>query len=256
MKAATPWRWCAAAGVVAFLCSWGFGRIPGLIACGPTNGLGPIIAFEFVRSPADVLALFGSEPCRSTLVGAQKIGLLLDGLGFIPAYTAFLACAALGCSPTKAGAQEGAARNWAPAFAGERLWAVVVIVGLIIAGLCDEIEGGLLYAILRDLPGTQPTIDTLWWAVHAKFALLGLGTLGIGGLIVMMKRPLAMLGGVIVGVGALKALYGLIVDLPGMMGGFTIAWVTILLAAFVASVRPSLFSGRDAQPPAPATPIP
>jgi hypothetical protein len=251
---ARAWRWCAAAGVAAFLCSWGFGRIPGLVACGPSGGLGPIIAFEFVSTPGDVAALFGSEPCRSTLVSAQKIGLLLDGLGFIPFYTAFLVLAAFGSSPAKAGVQPRAARKWAPAFAGEQPVRALIILTLIVAGLCDEVEGGILYAILGDLPGTQPLIDALWWPVHVKFALLSLGTFGIGALLARTLRPIGVVAGSVVAGGAAKALHGLAVDLPAMMGGFTIAWMTILLCALAGAVRPSLFSARVAPPRAQASP--
>src|SRR4051812_32811233 len=83
----TAWRLCVLAGLVAFACSWAFGRIPGLAACGMFDGsarLGPILAFELARTPGDVAALFGSGACRATLVGAQNSGLWLDALGFIP----------------------------------------------------------------------------------------------------------------------------------------------------------------------------
>jgi len=41
MTMRTAWRWCAAIGIIAFICSGLFGRIPGLVACGPTGGLAP-----------------------------------------------------------------------------------------------------------------------------------------------------------------------------------------------------------------------
>jgi len=231
MSQAATWRWCAAAGVAAFLCSVALGLIPDLIACGPTGGLGPILAFEFARSPADVAALFGGEPCRSTFVGAQKIGLLIDGLGFVPAYVAFLSCAGLAL--------------------GSRILPIVFVL----AGLADEIEGGLLYAILSDLPGTQTTIDALWWAVHLKFALLAGGALGISVLLLARWRWLPGVVSLIVGLGAMTAFAGLLDGpSPVMMIGFTISWATILLAAFVGVARPSLFSARAAPPQAPGSP--
>ncbi|URW74612.1 hypothetical protein M9980_08480 [Sphingomonas donggukensis] len=254
MTPANAWRWCAAAGVAAFLCSWGFGQIPGLVACGPTGGLGPIIAFEFVRSPAHVAMLFGAEPCRSALVAAQKTGLLLDALGFIPAYAAFLVFAALACSPAKAGVQSRAAHSSAPAFAGERIrW--LVIGAILLAALCDQIEGALLYRILADLPGPPTLIDALWWPVHIKFALLAAGTAGIAILLLSHMRLPGFVAALFVTIGVCTAVAGwLNGPSPVMMLGFTISWVTILLSALLASWRPSLFSARAAPPPVPAPP--
>ncbi|QNA86213.1 hypothetical protein G4G27_21175 [Sphingomonas sp. So64.6b] len=226
MSDRTAWRFCAAAGVVAFFCSWLFGQIPGLVACGPTGGLSPIIAFEFVRTPADVATLFGSDPCRSALVAAQKTGLLLDEFGFIPAYTAFLV---LG--------------TWATRARG--FWPMAVVVALTIAGVSDEVEGVILYFILRDLPGTQTLIDWLWWAVHVKFVLLALGTMCIGPLLALSKGRLAGFFGIPIWAGAVAAFYGL-GHFPNttMMTGFVLAWVALLVAALIASFAPRFFSPR------------
>ena len=236
MTTGHAWRRCAAAGVATFLCAWGFGRIPGLIACGPTHGVGPVLTFEFVQSPAGVAALFGVEPCRSVFAAAQKYGLLLDALGFIPAYTAFLILAAI------AGTGKHPIRKH-------------IIAAIAIAGLCDQVEGALLYRILSDLPGDQALIDALWWPVHVKFALLAAGTLGIAVLLLANRR----IGGIVaagpIGLGALTAMAGLI-DSPSpvMTTGFAIAWITLLLCALAGSGRASLFSARAGPPPAPAPP--
>src|ERR1700710_155138 len=99
MTSRTAWRLCALAGLIAFVVSWSFGRIPGLVACGPASGgLGPIIAFELARTPAEGAAMFGADPCRPTWGGAQCPGLCLDGLGFPPSYPAFLTPAAAAAS--------------------------------------------------------------------------------------------------------------------------------------------------------------
>ena len=236
MTAATSWRWCAVAGVVAFLCSWGFGQIPGLVACGHSGGLGPIIAFEFVRSPADVAALFGSEPCQSTLVAAQRTGLLLDGLGFTPAYVAFLSFAAR-------------------AVGGPHPLAKAVVIVIIVAGLADEIEGILLYRILGDIPGTQALIDALWWPVHVKFALLAVGGFGIAILLLAHRYISGIVAALAITIGSCTAIAGLMNGpSPVMMIGFTMSWVTILLCAFLGSWRASLFSVRGDLPPGPGSP--
>ncbi|MGY4395692.1 hypothetical protein ACVWZA_000853 [Sphingomonas sp. UYAg733] len=244
MSDRAAWRFCAAAGVVAFFCSWLFGQIPGLVACGPTGGRGPIIAFEFVHTAADVAALFGSELCRSTLIAAQKTGLLLDEFGFIPAYTTFLILGA-----------------WATQTRG--LWLMVVVATLAIAGASDEIEGVILYLILRDLPGNQTLIDLLWWTVHVKFALLAIGTAGSGAALVANRKWIGGAAGLIIVSGGLFALYGL-TWFPNtiMMTGFTLAWFALLATALIASFVPSVFSpppssaARASRRPSPAPPIP
>lgn len=231
MTIRAAWRWCAAIGIVAFTCSGLFGRIPGLIACGPTGGLAPIAAFEFARTIADIAAMFGSEPCTSTFVAAQKTGLLLDGLGFIPSYTGFLILAAIA-----AGAR-GRVKT-------------VLITMFLVAAISDEIEGFLLNAILDQLPGTPTLLGALWWAVHVKFALLAFGSLAIGALLARGRLFRRLFAAAIVP-GSLLAIFGLMAA-PGawMMTGFTIAWVALLLAALTASFAPSLFS------PVPAAPQP
>ncbi|GAA0338289.1 hypothetical protein GCM10009087_55940 [Sphingomonas oligophenolica] len=217
------WRWCAAAGIVAFTVSSLFARIPGLVACGPTGGLEPIIAFELARTTADVATLFGAEPCTSTLVAAQKTGLLLDGLGFIPSYTAFLILGAIA-----AGAR-GRVRQLALAL-------------FLSAALSDEIEGFLLGAILDRLPGTPALLHGLWWAVHVKFGLLALGTIQIGAILCNTSWRRRIAAGIMI-VGGLFAFFGLVAPSAGtMMQGFLIAWVALLLTALVASFWPRVFS--------------
>lgn len=226
MSPAAAWRWCLAAGVVAFACAWGFGRIPGLVACGQTGGLGPVIAFELAGSPAAAAAIFGAAPCRSALISAQRVGLLLDAVGFIPAYTAFLCLAA---------------------WAARREFARPVVAGLLIAGLLDEVEGGLLFLILRDFPGGQPVFGVLFWIVRAKFLLLGLGTLAIA-ILLLVRWPLLrltewsvlrLIGGLGVGYGSVAALHGFFEGpAPFMTTAFAMAWFTLLLVAMVGAVWP------------------
>lgn len=236
MSSAAAWRWSLAAGLIAFACSWGFGRIPGLTPCGDTGGLGAILALEFARTPAEVAALFGTEPCRSPLIAAQRTGLWLDALGFIPAYTAFLCLAA-----------------WA---AGGRL-ASPVIAALLVAGIADQVEGALLFAILRRLPGDGATLAALFWAVRLKFLLLGLGTLAIAVLLVVHRQRwrwiewnvVRVVGGLAIGFGAFSALGKLFaMPAPGMMTAFAMAWFTLLLIALLGAVWPLR------QPPAPPPP--
>jgi hypothetical protein len=227
MTSRTAWRLCALAGLIAFVISWSFGRIPGLVACGPApGGLGPIIAFELARTPAEVATMFGADPCRSTLVGAQWTGLWLDALGFIPSYTAFLILAAVAAS-------RGRIRT-------------VIVTMLLVAGLSDEVEGFVMGGIMKALPGTKAQLDQLYWAVHIKFGLLALATTLIGLAIVRLGGLLPLLLGAVMWIGGMAAIYGF-GELPGpvMMQAFTIAWFALLAAAIVAAFAPSLFPSRD-----------
>lgn len=228
MRPRTAWRLSVLAGLVAFACSFAFGKIPGLVACGTFDGsgqLGPILAFELARSPGDIAALFGSGACRATLVGAQDKGLWLDALGFIPSYTAFLVLAAIAAS-----------RGWAQR---------AIVAMLLIAGLSDEIEGVMMWRIMVGLPGTPGQLDALWWAVHIKFALLALGTTAIGLALLGKFRLWPTLFGLIVTVGGAAAIYGFW-TLPNrmMMAGFTYAWFAILVTAIVASFAVGVFVPR------------
>lgn len=226
MTSRTAWRLCVLAGLIAFVCSWAFGRIPGLVACGPTpGGLSPIIGFELARTPADVAALFGVDPCRSTLVAAQWTGLWLDELGFIPSYTAFLVLAAIAASSGR--------------------FRTITVAALLGAGVSDEVEGLIMGGVLKALPGTPAQLDQLYWAVHIKFGLLALGTTLIGLAIVRLGGLAPLLLGAVVWIGGMAAIYGF-GELPStiMMQAFTIAWFGLLATAIVAAVRPTLFERR------------
>lgn len=233
MRPRTAWRLCVLAGLVAFACSFAFGKIPGLVACGTYVGsgqLGPILAFELARTPGDVASLFGSGACRTIFAGAQDTGLWLDALGFIPFYTIFLVLAAIAASRGRA----------------QRMIAAT----LVIAGLSDEIEGVIMWRIMAALPGTPGQLDALWLAVHVKFALLALGTTAIGLALLGKFRLWPMLFGLVITVGGAAAIYGFW-TLPNatMMAGFTYAWFAILATAIMASFAAGLFGPRGARAP-------
>lgn len=235
MSQAAAWRWSLAAGLVAFLCSWTFGRIPGLRPCVDTSGHGPIIALELARTPAEVARLFGVEPCRSALLAAQRAALWLDALAFIPTYAAFLCCAGLAAAGR----------------AGRAIAAAVLA-----AALLDQAEGVLLWRTLAAFPGEQRVLDALFWAVRGKFLLLALATLAIGGALLRRFRRVTVVFGIVIAAGGTQALLGFFeLPEPGMMGGFKVGWLVLLVAAASASVWPSAFArARAPRPPAPARP--
>ncbi|MBC9034835.1 hypothetical protein IAG41_20785 [Sphingomonas sp. JC676] len=203
--------------------STAFGWISGLVACGDTHGAGPIIAFELARTPDAVRALFGAEPCLGTYAQAQRDGLWLDLLGFIPAYSAFLALGAF--------ALRGQASRLA----------LVTAAIVLLAGLLDEAEGLVMFRILAALPGTPELLQALFWTVRPKFALLGLGEILLA--LMLWRGPLLgkvaagpLLAGGLVSIGFLLANP----HSPTMMKAHSYAWMALLLVALVASVRPAL----------------
>lgn len=229
MSARAAWRGCVLAGLLVIACSIGFGHIPGLHSCGDARGLGPIIGFELAATPAQVARLFGAEPCRSALIAAQRTGLWLDALGFIPSYTAFLCFAA-----------------WASG-----RWRRFLVAAMLVAGLCDEIEGLILAAILRRLPGTPALLDALWWETHVKFVLLAGSTawLGLAGDWSLGRSWLSRVTGIAIGVAGLLALQSLFTTPSAMMQELTLAWATLLLVALLGAVWPRLLGPQVPAPP-------
>jgi hypothetical membrane protein len=223
----TLWRWASLAGLIALAISILFGMIPGIAACGLPGE--PIINFEFVRTPAEVAALF-PETCRAVHVAAQRQGLWLDALAFIPFYTAFLT---LSLSALRREDREGVGK----------------LVGLgsgmtIVAALCDEFEGIQLFHLLDGLPGTQATIDLLVPAVRLKFALLAI-VITIAGYLHFRRPGWRKSAGAIIAVSGVFALVGLFHDRVWLMSANSVAWL-VLFAVNVAQAARSARSSNKA----------
>lgn len=213
----TIWRWAALAAVGVILCAIAFGSIPDLGICETSPE--PILAFEFVRSPVEVEALFPFT-CRVAAVEAQRVGLLLDFLGFIPIYSAFLILSLLGLR------REGA-HPLIP----------IAIAAVIVAALLDEMEGFQLWSILAAMPGTDSDIALLMPAVRGKFALLAL-VVGAIGWLNLRARDWRMVTGVIMIAGSTWGILGLFTDYHRVAGGAAPAWLALILTALVLALRP------------------
>ncbi|CAM3193526.1 hypothetical protein SPAN111604_09630 [Sphingomonas antarctica] len=170
------WRWAAALGVVALLVSQGFGLFHGLAACDPARN--SILFFEYARIPADAARIIANDTCRT----AQASALWYDGLAFIPAYGSFLILTAL-------------------AAGGQLRWPTVAAV--IVACLCDEVEGLTLGSILAHLPGDASNYAILIPVVRIKFGLLGLASLLIGGTLIRRRTWLILPGAIAIAASAL-----------------------------------------------------
>jgi hypothetical protein len=215
----TIWRWAALVGLVALAISIGFGQIPGIHACSASGDA--ILNFEFVKTPAEVAALF-PDNCRIEHVAAQRHGLWLDSLGFIPAYSAFLILSLVGL------------RTEDSRFA-QRMTGTGIVLTLI-AALCDQFEGIQLFRILGDLPGTQSTINLLMPAVRIKFGLLALVIILIGWFHLHMPswRKAA---GAIIAIGGLWSLAGLFIERDWLLQGSAVAWLMLLVANIILASR-------------------
>jgi hypothetical protein len=212
MTSRIAWSLCAVAGVAVIAITQLMG---GLEGCDGSPGA--VIRFEWVRTPAEVDALFGREPCRSTLAAAMDRINRIDSFAFIPAFTLFQLFAA-----------------WALRDRGRRL-AAAVAAAAIVAALCDWGEDRLLFAITAALPGDQALIDPLFWLVRAKFALLALAAAGLGLLLTRAGGASRWIGWIMIACGAV-ALAGL-TD-PRLLGpGIGLAWAALLAAAVLNIVK-------------------
>lgn len=128
------------------------------------NGVdSPVIAFEFARTQADLVAVFGEtgDPLRSERIQAMDQGNRVD-FAYMAAYSAFIAlffCAAW--RKTK-----------------RTIWLLFASIGLL-AGISDAVENTILFAITSDL-GTAQGLSWLAYPVHLKFLSLYICAFGVG----------------------------------------------------------------------------
>ena len=214
----TLWRLAAVVALPFLGIALSFGRIEGISACNTSGDA--ILAFEMVRHPAEVAAQF-TPGCRDQAVAAQTRGLWLDILGFVPVYCALLIL-------TLGGLLRESPRVRRLALAG--------IAAVLMAALADQLENSRLLAILSALPGDQATIDQLIPAVRAKFGLLGLAEVMIGALHLRQPGWRKLAGAAIAG-GGLIGLAGLAASHELLMLGGLIAFVSIILAAWVLALQ-------------------
>lgn len=214
----TIWRWAALAGLATIAISIAFGMIPGIHACGLPGE--PILNFEFVKSPSDVAALF-PDHCRAEHVAAQRHGLWLDSMGFIPVYSAFLILSLVALRRESGNASRLAGAG---------------IVLTLAAALSDQIEGIQLFKLLDTLPGDQSTIDILIPGVRIKFALLAIA-IGIAASLHFLQPGWRKVPATVMALGALMSLAGLIGDRALLMQGGAISWLTLFLTNAVLAMR-------------------
>lgn len=212
------WRWTVIAGIGVIIVMLSFGTIPNMKACSPGD---PIFAFEMVRSPAEVAALFPSH-CRALHAQAQRIGLWIDIGIFVWTYSAFLICGLLGLRI------EGGPLA--------RRLAVCGLLGVLAAAAADQFENVQLLRLLDALPGDQSMIDALYPAPRIKFALLGLMTMVAGALHLAQPAWRKVVGAAAL-FGGLWSVVGLFANPHWVLRGSVIGWGALLIAALILSLR-------------------
>ncbi|MDZ3830801.1 MAG: hypothetical protein U0S50_03155 [Sphingopyxis sp.] len=212
------WRWTAIFAVLTAIIMAGFGQIDGMKACG---GGDPIFAFEMVRSPADVAALF-PEPCRASHAAAQRTGLWVDIALFIWVYSAFLI---FGLLALRREAGQGA----------NRIVRLAMLCAAI-AAAADQFENLQLLRLLDTLPGDQSTIDALFAAPRVKFALLGVVTM-VAGLLHFRQPGWRKIVGAAALAGGLLAAIGVVAAHHWVLPGLFLGWSPLLVAALILSFR-------------------
>jgi hypothetical protein len=157
----------AVAGVVALGVVFAFRILPEVKEAGACAANDAVLRFELARTPADLEAIFGPAggDCRAKVVAAMDAINTLDVAVFIPAYTAFVALAALFLT--------GGALH--PA-------AVAAIAAAAIALGADYIETFALLSYTPDLNATPAMLAQSSTAAWIKFAALGLNALALAAL--------------------------------------------------------------------------
>ena len=173
-----PTRWwyvTLAAGLLTALFSLHLAHVfPGEGAAVPPGYGAPVIAFEFARNEAELVAIFGAEsdPAQIGRLAAMRAGNEQDYL-FLLLYAAFLT--------------SGLAALWREL---RQRWLLAATVLPVVAALCDATENYLLFDIQAafTLGDYSPAMATLPWPVAMKFLALALTNAAIGGAVAQMPR--------------------------------------------------------------------
>ena len=178
MRAPAPTRWWLATlgfGIAAMLVSLSLIQLFPQTGNGFATGYGsPVVAFEFARGQADLLAIFGPDrdPMQVARLAAMRTGNERDYL-FMLLYAAFLA--------------SGLIAFWREL----RLRALLAAATLpLFAALCDAWENWLLLDIQAafTVGDYSPAMASLPWPVAAKFLALAATNIAIGLAMTQMGR--------------------------------------------------------------------
>lgn len=212
-------------GVISLGISVAFGMLPEVTAAGECFQRGAVIQFEFARSLADLIAIFG-EPqsaCRPLVVTAMDAVNHLDVWAFIPAYSLFCVSAALFLANSQ----------W------QRPLVIIAIGAALLAAAGDYLETITLLAITQTLDAPGGLLQYSQLGAWSKFALLAAHAVFCAGICYTSEKPRYTLGAVLLipPFGVAAAAYDHIAYATLLGAGFAVAWVAILAMAIVSLVR-------------------
>jgi hypothetical protein len=213
-----------AAGVIGFAV-WFGGAIPNATCTGSLpRGVSALLAYQFARTPADILAVFGpaDDPCRALMIAAMDRANRVDLFAFIPTYTAFLACFFLALW-----------RPSAPAAVRVGLSAVIAVAAF------DVLETATQLHITNTLPGSSLSLMLLVIGGRGKFLGLAVVSTCAGWMMLRRGKIVSRVAGVICIAAAAMVVVG-VVSGPAraaLSAGGGIAWIVMLVYALQAALR-------------------
>jgi len=224
MSARTSYRVSLIAGLLVIALTVYSAMQPPVPVCGDlAKNYTPIIAFELVRSTADLHAIFGNAPgaCRTAIAARMDFINTVDSIAFIPIYGAFLFFFFLAMRDS------GLAR----------LAAALTII----ACAADYVENYALFHLSAtpDEPGQWLTL--LNWATETKWVGLGIVS-ALGGLLLFNARsPLSYIALLLCLIGTVASLVSVVhaaVVGPYLSNAIALGWLVFLIVAARESVRP------------------
>lgn len=188
MRDPAPTRWWALTALLGVAATvFGLSLTQVFPQSGPAIAAGygsPVIAFEFARSQADLLAIFGpdSDPLQVSRLAAMRSGNEQDYL-YMLLYAGFLA--------------SGCVALWRELRSRHLLAAAALPV---LAALSDAWENWLLFDIQAafTLGDYSPAMASLPWPVAIKFLLLALTNVAIGHAMTQMGRGWQLAGTLVI----------------------------------------------------------
>jgi len=181
------------------------------------NGLdSPVIAFEFARTHADLVAVFGhiDDPLRAERILAMNQGNQVD-MAYMVVYSSFIAL------------------FFYAAYLKNRqvIWLVFVATALL-AGVADAVENSILFDITDNLE-LASGLNLLPYPVHIKFLALFVCAFGVGMFLKdSRKSSVRIFGYTLQGLSPLAVILTLVGLVSAATIVITLAWLTQLIIAY------------------------
>lgn len=179
-----------------------------------------VSAFQRAETPADLAFVFGA-PADPRVIAAQDAINTLDLYGFIPAYTLFLAAAAIMLG--------GMGNRWAQAAIGFA----------VLGGLADVVETWKQLQVTADLDNAAAHLPIAPWH-WLKYAALGLNGVAVASLCISAEKKRWILGLIALAPFPLvAAAFTELVSPRLFSAAFAVYWIAILVIAGMELVKPA-----------------